>query len=124
MAATSTTALAVPRLALNGEKTYISNGGIADVYVIIARTGKHRGEGFRRSCCLRQRQAVGAERIEVIAPHPLAHLALRDVICRKRALIGRAGMALNRRCRCWMFRSTVGRQLCFARRALDEAQAR
>ena len=58
---------------LIGEKTYISNGGIADVYVIIARTGEAPGaRGL--SAFLMPADTPGlevVERIEVIAPHPL-----------------------------------------------------
>ena len=63
---------------LVGEKTYISNGGIADFYVTFARTGE--GEGARGlSAFIVPAEAVTvAERIEVIAPHPLARLDLRQ----------------------------------------------
>ena len=94
VAATATTALRGPGgWVLNGEKTYISNGGIADVYVIIARTGEAAGaRGL--SAFLLPADTPGlrvVERIEVIAPHPLAHLALQDVVLPESALIGRAG---------------------------------
>jgi acyl-CoA dehydrogenase len=59
---------------LVGEKTYISNGGIADFYVTFARTGE--GEGAKGlSAFIVPADAVEiAERIAVIAPHPLARL--------------------------------------------------
>ena len=110
---------------LVGEKTYISNGGIADFYVTFARTGE--GEGSRGlSAFIVPADAEGlsvAERIEVIAPHPLARLTYDNVRIPARALIGepgdgfRIGMeTLN------LFRVTVGAAaLGFARRALDEA---
>ncbi len=129
VAATSTTALRGPQgWMLNGEKTYISNGGIADVYVIIARTGEAPGaKGL--SAFLLPAATAGLsvlERIEVIAPHPLAHLALRDVILPESALIGRAGDGFKIAMSVLdVFRSTVGAAaLGFARRALDEALAR
>lgn len=129
VAATATTAERRPEgWVLTGEKTYISNGGIADVYVIIARTGEAPGaKGL--SAFLMPADAVGlsvVERIEVIAPHPLAHLRLNDVVLPQGALIGRAGDGFKIAMSVLdVFRSTVGAAaLGFARRALDEALAR
>jgi acyl-CoA dehydrogenase len=108
-----------------GEKTYISNGGIADFYVTFARTGE--GEGARGlSAFIVPADAVEvAERIDVIAPHPLARLKYDNVRVPADAIIGepgegfRVGMeTLN------LFRVTVGAAaLGLARRALDEAVA-
>jgi acyl-CoA dehydrogenase len=108
---------------LVGEKTYISNGGIADFYVTFARTGE--GEGARGlSAFIVPANAVSVEeRIEVIAPHPLARLKYDNVRIPATAIIGepgegfRIGMeTLN------LVRVTVGAAaLGFARRALDEA---
>lgn len=110
---------------LVGEKTYISNGGIADFYVTFARTGE--GEGSRGlSAFIVPADAPGlsvAERIEVIAPHPLARLEYDNVRVPAGSLLGepgegfRIGMeTLN------LFRVTVGAAaLGFARRALAEA---
>jgi acyl-CoA dehydrogenase len=110
---------------LLGEKTYISNGGIADFYVTFARTGE--GEGSRGlSAFIVPAEAKGlkvAERIEVIAPHPLARLTYHKVRLPADAMIGepgegfRVGMeTLN------LFRVTVGAAaLGLARRAFDEA---
>ena len=129
VAATSTTAVrGQGGWVLNGEKTYISNGGIADVYVIIARTGEAPGaKGL--SAFLLPADAPGlsvVERIEVIAPHPLAHLRLSDVVLPEGALIGRTGDGFKIAMSVLdVFRSTVGAAaLGFARRALDEALAR
>jgi acyl-CoA dehydrogenase len=113
---------------LNGEKTYISNGGIADIYVLIARTGE--GPGARGlSAFLMPADASGlsvVSRIEVMAPHPLAHLRLSDVHLPDIALIGAAGAGFKQAMAVLdVFRSTVGAAaLGFARRALDEALAR
>src|SRR5690242_19409674 len=78
---------------LNGEKTWISNGGIADFYVVFARTGE--GEGSRGiSAFIVDAGVVGfaiAERIEVIAPHPLARLKFADCRIPKSRLLGVAG---------------------------------
>ena len=108
---------------LVGEKTLISNGGIADFYLTFARTGE--GEGARGlSAFIVPADAVTvAERIEVIAPHPLARLTYDNVRIPADAIVGepgegfRIGMeTLN------LFRVTVGAAaLGFARRALDEA---
>jgi acyl-CoA dehydrogenase len=108
-----------------GEKTYISNGGIADFYLTFARTGE--GEGSRGlSAFIVPADAVQvAERIEVIAPHPLARLKYDNVRIPADAIVGepgegfRVGMeTLN------LFRVTVGAAaLGFARRALGEALA-
>ena len=110
---------------LVGEKTLISNGGIADFYVTFARTGE--GEGARGlSAFIVPAEAVAvAERIEVVAPHPLARLTYDNVRIPADAIIGepgegfRIGMeTLN------LFRVTVGAAaLGFARRALNEALA-
>jgi acyl-CoA dehydrogenase len=108
---------------LVGEKTLISNGGIADFYLTFARTGE--GEGARGlSAFIVPADAVTvAERIEVIAPHPLARLTYDNVRIPADAIVGepgegfRIGMeTLN------LFRVTVGAAaLGFARRARDEA---
>lgn len=129
VAATATTATRGPQgWVLNGEKTWISNGGIADVYVIFARTGEAPGaRGL--SAFLMPADVAGLtveERLEVIAPHPLARLALRDVVLPEAALIGAAGEGFRIAMSVLdVFRSTVGAAaLGFARRALDEALAR
>lgn len=129
VAQTATTAVRGPDgWVLNGEKTYISNGGIADVYVIIARTGEAPGaKGL--SAFLLPADTPGLtvlDRIEVMAPHPLAHLGLKDVVLPESALIGKSGDGFKIAMSVLdVFRSTVGAAaLGFARRALDEALAR
>ncbi|MFM7333994.1 MAG: acyl-CoA dehydrogenase family protein [Tabrizicola sp.] len=113
---------------LSGEKTYISNGGIADVYVIFARTGEAPGaKGL--SAFLLPAATQGLEvvsRIEVMAPHPLAHLRLDGVELPEAALIGKPGEGFKIAMSVLdVFRSTVGAAaLGFARRALDEALVR
>ena len=129
VAATATTASRVQGgWVLSGEKTYISNGGIADIYVIIARTGEAPGaRGL--SAFLMPADAPGlrvVERIAVMAPHPLAHLALEDVHLPDAALIGAAGDGFKIAMSVLdVFRPTVGAAaLGFGRRALDEALIR
>ncbi|GKX34693.1 MAG: acyl-CoA dehydrogenase [Rhizobiaceae bacterium MnEN-MB40S] len=113
---------------LNGEKTWISNGGIADVYTVFARTGE--GEGARGvSAFLVPADTPGlnvAERLEVIAPHPLARLEFVDCRLPASAMIGRPGEGFRIAMTVLdVFRSTVGAAaLGFARRALDETLAR
>ena len=129
VAATTTTATRTPEgWRLDGEKTWISNGGIADIYVVFARTGEAAGaKGL--SAFLMPADTAGlavAERLEVIAPHPLARLTLTDVRLPEGALIGAAGDGFKIAMSVLdVFRSTVGAAaLGFARRALDETLAR
>ena len=113
---------------LTGEKTYISNGGIADHYVVLARTGEAAGaRGL--SAFLVTKDAPGleiAERIEVIAPHPLARLRFNKMKLPESALIGKSGDGFKIAMSVLdVFRPTVGAAaLGFARRAMEEALAR
>jgi acyl-CoA dehydrogenase len=108
---------------LTGEKSYISNGTIADVLTVFARTGSTQDGARGISAFIVRGDDPGlsvAERIEVIAPHPLARLKFDRVSAE---LLGTEGdgfkiamQTLN------LFRVTVGAAaLGFARRALDEA---
>ncbi|MBU3029528.1 acyl-CoA dehydrogenase family protein [Paracoccus marinaquae] len=110
---------------LTGEKTYISNGGIADLYVVFARTGEAPGaRGLSAFLMPADTAGLGiAERIEVIAPHPLARLRMEDAFLPDSALIGRPGEGFKLAMAVLdVFRSTVGAAaLGMARRALDEA---
>lgn len=109
---------------LSGEKTWISNGGIADLYTVFARTGEAPGaRGI--SAFLVPADTPGlevVERLDVIAPHPLARLAFNDVRVPASALIGKPGDGFKIAMSVLdVFRSTVGAAaLGFARRALDE----
>lgn len=113
---------------LNGEKTWISNGGIADVYTLFARTGEAPGarglSAFVLPANLPGLEVV--ERLEVMAPHPLARLRFTDVRVPKSALLGAPGQGFKVAMSVLdVFRSTVAAAaLGFARRALDEALAR
>ena len=113
---------------LSGAKTYISNGGIADFYVLFARTGEAPGaKGL--SAFLVDRDTLGlndSERIDVIAPHPLATLRLEDAVVPGAALLGEQGRGFAQAMGTLdLFRTTVGAAaLGFARRALDEATGR
>jgi acyl-CoA dehydrogenase len=129
VAATAMRAERVPGgFRLTGEKTWISNGGIADVYVVFARSGEGPGtKGL--SAFLVPADAPGlsvAERLDVIAPHPLARLRFDGVDLPEAALIGAPGAGFKVAMAVLdTFRPTVGAAaLGFARRALDAALAR
>ncbi len=113
---------------LNGEKTWISNGGIADFYVLFARTGEAPGSrGI--SAFIVDADNAGfeiAERIELIAPHPLARLRLTDCRIPASQRIGAAGQGFKvAMATLDVFRSSVAAAaLGFARRALQEALGR
>ncbi len=112
---------------LDGCKTWISNGGIADFYCVFARTGDAPGtRGI--SAFVVPAEAPGltvAERIDVIAPHPLARLAFDHCRVPRDALLGAAGDGFKLAMRTLdIFRASVAAAAVgFARRALDEAVA-
>jgi acyl-CoA dehydrogenase len=113
---------------VNGTKTYISNGGIADYYVLFARTGEASGSrGI--SAFIVDADTAGlqiAERLRVIAPHPLATLRFDEMKLLASSLIGGRGQGFAQAMATLdVFRTTVGAAaLGFARRALDEATKR
>jgi acyl-CoA dehydrogenase len=113
---------------LDGEKTWISNGGIADFYVVFARSGEAPGaRGI--SAFVVDDGTPGfeiAERIEVIAPHPLARLRVRSCRVPLAQRLGAPGEGFKLAMRTLdVFRTSVAAAaLGFARRALDEALAR
>jgi alkylation response protein AidB-like acyl-CoA dehydrogenase len=112
---------------LDGEKTWISNGGIADFYVVFARTGEAPGaRGI--SAFIVDAGTKGfdiAERIEVIAPHPLARLHFDGCRIPASQRIGDAGQGFKvAMATLDVFRTSVAAAaLGFARRAFDEALA-
>ena len=110
---------------LNGHKTWISNGGIADVYTVFARTGEAPGaKGLSAFVVPADTPGLKVEeRLEVIAPHPLATLHFDGVKIPGSARIGEAGKGFAIAMSVLdVFRSTVAAAaLGFARRALDEA---
>lgn len=110
---------------LNGEKTWISNGGIADVYTVFARTGEAPGaRGLSAFLVPADMPGLSVvERLEVIAPHPLARLKFDNLRLPGSALIGESGSGFRIAMSVLdVFRSTVGAAaLGFARRALDES---
>lgn len=113
---------------LNGEKTWISNGGIADVYTLFARTGEAPGAKGLSAFVVPQ-DLPGfevVERLDTIAPHPLATLRFTDCRVPASAMLGAPGEGFKIAMSVLdVFRSTVAAAaLGFARRALDEALTR
>lgn len=127
VAAMSTTATAdgLSHVRIDGVKTWISNGGIADHYVVFARSGE--GPGARGlSAYIVDADAPGLivqERIDVMAPHPLATLRFEGCRVPVTHRIGGPGEGFKvAMATLDVFRSTVGAAaLGFARRAMDEA---
>lgn len=113
---------------IEGQKTWISNGGIADFYVVFVRTGEAPGSrGI--SAFIVEADTPGltiAERIDVIAPHPLARLEFRNCRVDASQRLGGPGEGFKLAMRTLdVFRTSVAAAaLGFARRALDEALAR
>jgi len=103
---------------LNGTKTWISNGGIADFYVTFAKAD----EGIS-AFVVDAKEVDASERIDIIAPHPMATVKFKGA---KGELLGEAGQGFKLAMRNLdVFRTTVAAAaLGFARRALDEALAR
>jgi acyl-CoA dehydrogenase len=113
---------------LDGEKTWISNGGIADLYVVFARTGEAAGaKGLSAFIVRGDNPGLSvAERIEVMAPHPLARLTFKDCRVGTDDLIGAPGDGFKiAMATLDVFRTSVGAAaLGFARRALAETLKR
>jgi acyl-CoA dehydrogenase len=103
---------------LDGTKTWISNGGIADFYVVFARAE----EGIS-AFVVDAPELDASERIDIIAPHPMAVLRLKKS---RGVLLGEPGQGFKLAMRNLdIFRTTVaGAALGFSRRALDEALGR
>ena len=113
---------------VSGSKAYISNGGIADHYVLFARTGEAPGaKGVSAFIVDAATDGLDdSERIQVIAPHPLATLKFAGMRLPASALLGTRGRGFAQAMATLdIFRTTVGAAaLGFARRALDEATGR
>ena len=123
-----------PQYVLNGQKTWISNGGIADFYVVFARTAP----GSRRPDGSVSAEGISAflvkpgdsgftipERIDAMAPHPLGRLAFEECRVPAARLVGAEGEGFKIAMRTLdVFRTSVAAAACgFARRALEEALA-
>lgn len=112
---------------LDGVKTWISNGGIADFYVMFARTGEGAGtRGLSAFVVDAGAPGISAdERIDIIAPHPMATLRLAGCRVPADQMLGSPGEGFKIAMRTLdVFRTSVGAAaLGFARRALREAVA-
>lgn len=113
---------------VNGEKTWISNGGIADFYVVFARTGEAAGaKGITAFIVDSETPGLAiAERITVSAPHPLARLVFKNCKVPVTQRLGDAGQGFKiAMATLDVFRTSVAAAaLGFARRALHEALRR
>lgn len=111
---------------LNGEKTWISNGGIADVYTLFARTGEAPGaRGISAFVVFPDDPGFSvADRIDIIAPHPLATLRLDNCRIPGSRRLGASGGGFKIAMQTLdIFRASVAAAaLGFARRALEEAR--
>jgi acyl-CoA dehydrogenase len=110
---------------IDGEKTWISNGGLADVYTLFARTGEAPGtRGITAFVVTPDMPGFEvAERLEVMAPHPLARLKFTNMKVPLANRLGAPGEGFKVAMRTLdIFRSSVAAAaLGFARRAMDEA---
>ncbi len=132
---------------LNGEKTWISNGGIADFYVVFARTNPLIAPGESAAAAAatgktkppRASDGISAfivdansygleiaERIQVIAPHPLATLRFNNCRVPRSQMLGVPGQGFRVAMQTLdVFRTSVAAAaLGFARRALHEGLKR
>src|SRR3954469_11429127 len=109
---------------IDGEKTWISNAGLADFYVVFCRLPEMGDKGFGAFLVEAANPGLRvSERIDVLAPHPLGTITFQDCRVPADATIGEPGKGLKVALATLdVFRSTVGAAaLGFARRALDEA---
>jgi len=113
---------------LSGEKTWISNGGTADFYIVFARTGEAAGSrgitAFVVDAAMSGLEI--AERIEVVAPHPLARLKFNDCRISSAQQLGAPGQGFKVAMSTLdVFRTSVAAAaLGFARRAMEEGLRR
>lgn len=113
---------------LNGAKAWISNGGIADHYIVIARTESGRGaKGL--SAFLVDANAPGLSTkgsVDVISPHPLSEVHFNDCRVSADRMLGAPGEGFKvAMATLDIFRSSVGgAAVGLARRAMDETVER
>lgn len=109
---------------LNGEKTYISNAGIAGQYVVFAKTDPEAGRrGISAFIVDANTPGLTVEPFDVIAPHPIGTLKFRDCKLSSSQLLGAEGQGFKIAMQTLdVFRTTVGgASLGLSRRAIDEA---
>ena len=109
---------------LNGDKTWISNAGIADFYTVFARTGEAAGaRGLSAFVVAADTPGLMvSERIDIISPHPMGSLEFDDCRIPVSQMLGEPGRGFQvAMATLDVFRTTVGAAaLGFARRASDE----
>ena len=110
---------------IDGEKTWISNGGIADFYVVFCRLADTERDFIALVVENGDKGFSVSERIDTIAPHPLGTLKLESCKVPRDRVVGEAGRGLRVALGTLdVFRTTVGAAaLGFARRAMSEAVA-
>jgi acyl-CoA dehydrogenase len=108
---------------ISGTKTWISNAGIADLYVTFCRFPQLGPKAYVALAVPAASARVTVEPLKIIAPHPLGTVRFRDCAVERSALIGREGDGLKIALSCLdVFRAAVGAAaLGFAKRAFDEA---
>ena len=112
---------------INGEKTWISNGGIADFYCVFAKTDMQAGSRGISAFVVDAgtRGLDDSEHIQVMAPHPLAVLKFNQCQVNASQLLGEenAGFKLAMATLDIFRPSVAAAALGFARRALHEARS-
>jgi acyl-CoA dehydrogenase len=108
---------------VNGTKTWISNAGLATVYMAFFRFPQGGEKSFLALAVPADTPGISVDRLEIIAPHPIGTVLFHECRVPRSARIGNEGDGLNIALRCLdVFRPTVGAAaLGFARRAVDEA---
>jgi acyl-CoA dehydrogenase len=111
---------------LDGEKTFISNAGIADVLVVFARTAPGDENAFTAFVVKGGAKRLKHRPLELMSPHPIGTLAFDSVDVKDSEQLGGVGEGLKLALATLdTFRTTVGAAACgMARRALDESVAR
>ena len=109
---------------LDGHKKFISNAGVADFYVVFAKTDPAQGrKGMSAIVVEKDRPGLTTQRLEVIAPHPIGEVRLEGCRVPRENLLGQEGEGYSLVMRTLeAFRTTVGAAaLGLAERALEEA---
>jgi acyl-CoA dehydrogenase len=111
---------------IDGRKRFISNAGVADFYIVFARTGTRDDGRAEISAFIVSARMPGfsvSEKTELIAPHPIGELELKNCTIPAEDMIGNQGDGLRLSLQTLdMFRASVGAAACgMARRALDES---
>jgi acyl-CoA dehydrogenase len=111
---------------LDGTKTFISNAGIADSYVLFARTSEDRHRGLTAFLLNGLTNGIMVKPIELIAPHPIGTVELHGVVVPDDARLGGEGEGFGLAMATLdLFRTSVGAAAVgLAARARDEALAR